>query len=105
MADGNLRNDTFTAPQRYFADVTLIAGTDFCIDLGVPTDTCDAVEFRKLSIQLAEMASGALQMLVARGDNDADLPETLTHATQGAAVLLRLSIGFHKAADQLDAQA
>lgn len=87
---------------RYVEGIVVIAGDDFCIDLGIPTDQVDGAEMRRLADRLTEMASANLQLAIVRGDDDSDMPRTLEDALLGIGVLLRLSIGLKEGAAKLE---
>jgi hypothetical protein len=69
--------------------------------LKVPGDWTSAVSMREDARELVRVGTSALQSAWARGDDDADPPDTFRNAVHAALIVLRLSQGLDETATAL----
>lgn len=97
MADGNVKTGAMS--QEYCGTAPVFVGESFLFDLGIPSMVVHDHELGAVSLRFVLMARAVLRMSNLRGDNEADMPGTLTQAVEGAEVLLDLAIGFAQIAE------
>jgi hypothetical protein len=104
MADGSVTNHLESKSEdfdRPIAAATLMFGEDFLVDLDLLRREVDAEMLEDLAGRLGRFASAALHLARLRGENDSDMPETLSNAMGAAEICLQLSNGFASAAREL----